>query len=103
MITKQITQSDFMDEFIKMGRNDNFSYDGKVALYNYLNDLSDDTEKNIDLDIIALCCDYTEYDTLEDLQAQYPNIKDFEDLNNHTTVIEVDNAMKTEQFIIQNF
>jgi len=57
----------------------------------------------VELDPIALCCEYTEYNDFEELQSQYPDIKDMEDLSNYTTVIPVDNAMKTDSFIILNF
>ena len=33
--------------------------------------LGDDLGKEIELDVIALCCEYAEYDNLEDFQADY--------------------------------
>lgn len=80
----------------------NFSYDGLKALYEYLDNLSDDIG-DIDFCMVAICCDYTEYESFAEFQQQYPKIKDFEELNDKTTVIEVDNAMKTDNFIIANF
>lgn len=103
MIYKKITFSDFCDAFDYMDRKDNFSYDGKQALFDYLERISEDTGENIELDIIALCCEYTEYSSFEEFKENYNNIENFEDLNNHTTVIEIDNAMKADSFIIQNF
>jgi hypothetical protein len=102
MIYKEVNFSSFCDSFSDSYKN-NFTYEGKKALFEYLEQLSDDAGENIELDIIALCCEYTEYESFEELQKQYPNIEDFEDLNNHTTVIEVDNDLKDEQFIIVNF
>lgn len=103
MIYKQVSESDFIKEFQNMGRGEQFTYDGLVALYEYLENYSEETGAPVELDVIALCCEYTQYDSLEELQAVYPHIKDFEDLNNHTTVIEVDDAMKTGAFIIADF
>lgn len=100
MIYQEINFSQFCNSF---GDRTNFSYEGKQALFDYLENYSDEIGEKIELDPIALCCEYTEFDSFEDLQAQYPNIKDLEDLNNHTQVIEIDNAMKTESFIIANF
>jgi len=40
-------------------RPDNFTYQGLEALFNYLEELEDD-EKGMELDVIALCCDYSE-------------------------------------------
>ncbi len=48
----------------------NFSYDGLKALYEYLDNLSDDMG-DIDFDMIAICCDYSEYDTAYDAMYQY--------------------------------
>jgi hypothetical protein len=100
---KTITKDDFIWSFKDSQYDNKFSYDGLVALFEYLEEYEESTGEKIELDIVALACEYTEFDSLEDLQAQYPDIKDFEDLNDHTTVIPVDNAMKTENFIIQNF
>ncbi len=101
-IYQQINESDFIDAMTQTYDNTNFTYEGKQALYEYLTQLAEDTGMPVELDTIALCCEYTEYQDWEDFHAQYPDIKDFEDLNNYTTVIEVDNAMKSG-FIIQNF
>lgn len=103
MIKAYINQSEFVDALTRTYDNTNFSYEGKVALYEYLTQLSDDIGEDIELDPIAFCCEYTEYDSFEDLQKDHPQVKDMEDLSNYTTVIPVDNAMKTDAFIIQNF
>ena len=59
-IKQTVTESDFRDAFQAI-RPDNFSYEGLGALYDYLENLSDDIGDDIELDVIALCCDYTEY------------------------------------------
>ena len=59
-IKQTVTESDFRDAFQAI-RPDNFSYEGLGALYEYLEELSEDTGEDIELDVIALCCDYTEY------------------------------------------
>lgn len=97
MIIQTINQSQFIDTF-KAIRPDNFTYEGLVALYGYLDNLSEDINENITLDVIALCCDYTEYTNLADIQATYSKIKSIEDLENHTTVIQFNGGI-----IIQNF
>jgi hypothetical protein len=97
-----INFSQFCDGFPESYKY-NFSYDGKRALFDYLENYENDTGETVEFDPIALCCEYSEYSSWEDFQAEYPNIKDFEELNERTTVIEVDNAMKTDNFIIQSF
>ena len=41
-------------------RPDNFSNEGVCALFDYLEELEEDTGEEIELDVIALCCDYSE-------------------------------------------
>ena len=99
MITT-INEYDFIDAFRKMGREGNFSNDGLVALYEYLEMLEDDTGQTIELDVIALCCEYAEYDNLEEFQADYgEDYETIEDIQNATSVIMIDD----DSFIIQNF
>ena len=59
-IKQTVTESDFRDAFQAI-RPDNFTYEGLGALYEYLEELSEDTGEDIELDVIAICCDYTEY------------------------------------------
>ena len=93
-----INFSQFCDAF-KSLRPNNFSYDGLQALYDYLESYECDTEKGLELDVIALCCDYTEYESLKEFRGDYDgDYKTIEDVENSTTVIKIDD----EKFIIQN-
>jgi len=92
---QQISKCQFRDRFRDMGRSEQFSYDALGALYDHLEEF----DENMELDVIALCCDFTEYENLEELQKDYPDIKDFDDLRNHTFVIH----SSGESFIIQQF
>ena len=83
-IKQTVTESDFRDAFASI-RPDNFTYEGLGALYEYLEELSEDTGEDIELDVIAICCDYTEYSEdeareefdidpdVEDWQHEVPN------------------------------
>lgn len=51
-----VTKSMFIDAFARL-RPDNFTRDALSALYDYLEEVS----PNQELDVIAICCDYTEY------------------------------------------
>ena len=61
-----INLSDFRAAFHSMGRKDQFSYEGLGALFNYLEDIDPD----FDLDVIALCCEFSE-DTVQDIAEHY--------------------------------
>lgn len=57
---RTLTFSTFCDAFRDMGRNDNFSYEGLRILFDYLEQYEEDTGESVELDVIALCCDYSE-------------------------------------------
>lgn len=50
---------DFRSAFQKI-RPDNFSYNGLEILFDYLEDCERDTGEEYELDVIALCCDFSE-------------------------------------------
>jgi len=56
-----INVSDFRDAFRACGRKDQFSYDGLGALFDFLEEVAPD----FDLDVIALCCEYSEETTAQ--------------------------------------
>ena len=63
----------------------NFSYEGLSALFDYLEEMEESTGEELDFDPIALCCEYSEYDSFEELQEDYdgkelyPSLDDLED------------------------
>lgn len=61
---------DFIEAFGDAYKS-NFSQNGKIALFDYLNDYELSTGEEIELDIVALCCDYTEYDSAWEAMQQY--------------------------------
>ena len=60
----------FREAFRLAGRMDQFSYEGFEVLFDYLDNLSEDTGEPIELDVIALCCDYYE-SSVEELIDNY--------------------------------
>jgi len=97
MLYQEINEADFISAF-KSIRPENFSYEGLKSLYGYFEELSED--QNIELDVIAICCDFTEYDNLAEFNRDYgKNFSDIEEIFDHTQVIMINN----EKFIIQNF
>ena len=69
------------------------------CLYNYLIDYERDTNTEIELDVIALCCDYSEWDNLEEYRKNYSSIHSIKDIKDATTFISIFN---TDRFITQN-
>lgn len=69
-IVQSINIYQFRDTFHKMGRQNNFSYDGMEILFNYLEEYSDATGEPVELDVIALCCEYNE-NSIEEIIDNY--------------------------------
>ena len=88
----------FCDRFKAMDRDNNFSYAGKQALFDYLEELEEGTGEEIELDVIALCCEYTEYENIEEMKKEYDDIEDMDDLRDRTFVIEFDEGLIIQQF-----
>jgi hypothetical protein len=59
---QRVTLSDFIDAFRAHGREAQFSYEAKEALFNYLEQLEEDTGEPVELDVVGLCCEYEESD-----------------------------------------
>jgi len=107
-----INESMFHDMFRTYGRSDQFSYNGLTALYNHLEEVFDEDSKyEYDLDVIGLCCDFTEFDTAfeaaknyrlftinEDMNEKEQQRQAVEFLSERTTIIQFDGGI-----IVQNF
>lgn len=105
MIFKELNENEFVNEFKRFDREDNFT---KEAL-SYLYDELESFEEDIKLDIISICCNYSEY-TIEEAKKQYNesinfnnnlnNQKFIDKLREYTTVIPIGN---TGRIIIEDF
>lgn len=60
----------FEAAFKEAGRSNQFSWEGLKSLFDYLNNFSDDVGENVELDVISLCCDYSE-DDYRDIAENY--------------------------------
>ena len=97
---KTITLHTFRNDFQAI-RPGQFSYEGLAALFEYLEDLESQTGEEIELDVTAICCEYTEYEDLESFWQDYDKDEyaSIEDIQEATTVIMVDE----KRFIIHQF
>ena len=66
----------FRDEFMVMGRANQFSREAFEALFDYY----DQMEEQVELDVIAICCEWTEYEDIEDVEEAY-SLESFEDMD----------------------
>ena len=111
-IIEIVTSSRFHKAFARADCRRHFAPESLTALYHYLDDLSEEIERDIVLDPVAICCDWFEYTTEEAIKefssddGDFPNPADHEDiraaiydwLQNRTSVIKTSN-----RFVVQNF
>lgn len=55
---QSITFSQFVDAFRAFDRYDSFGYQALRVIFDYLESYEQDTGEEIELDVIAICCDY---------------------------------------------
>jgi hypothetical protein len=67
---KTLNFSQFCDEFSDERRN-TFSYEGKRALFDYLEEYEESTGEKVECDIIALCCEFDEHDSATEAASNY--------------------------------
>jgi hypothetical protein len=68
---REITKSAFHDAFSGMDRGYDFSYEAKNALFNYLESYEESTGEKIELDVIALCSEFTEWSSCTEAASEY--------------------------------
>jgi hypothetical protein len=80
-----VNESMFRDYFKLYEREHHFSYEGLGALYDYLIEYEESCDHKIELDVIALCCEYSE-EPIKDVLENY-NLESIDELKDHTQVI----------------
>ena len=75
-----VTFSAFCEAFRAHDRQDQFTYAGKRVLFDELNDYEEQTGSVVELDVIALCCEYAECD-LEEVINDYSLEEEIEGLS----------------------
>ncbi len=123
MIIEEYDESLFISRFEDYNRvetpenpNGNFSYKGLRNLFEYLDD-SHDEENPLTLDVISLCCEYSEYKSLKEYLNDYSNQRDKkedeeedddfnkrieEEISDKTTLIKFEEDLN-DGFIIQQY
>lgn len=80
----QVTETMFKDEF-KSIRPDNFTNEGLSALYEWFTELEKDTGEPMELDVIAICCEFSQ-EPLDEVLENY-GFESMEELEENTLVI----------------
>ncbi len=101
-IYRQLSTSDIAREL----SNDSYAswhknYEACKAIAEYFEDLAEDIGEAIELDTVAIRCDYSMIDDIADFNKQYDKeCSSLDDIRDYTMVIEIPNS---ESFIIQDF
>lgn len=87
---KTVSKSDFRDAFRTYERQDNFSYEGLGALFDYIEELDESCDTETELDVIAICCEYTEHETAHKAASEYFDYEGmhFDEEGNETETVE---------------
>lgn len=98
----EVTRSIFHDQFQRT-RPEQFTYAGLNALFDYMEEGESGErgqygDAGNELDVIAICCDFCQYDSIEEALKAY-NLESREELEEETTVLDCDD----ESVIIQNY
>ncbi len=63
---------DFRNAFMQSDTyKNNFTYEGLAALFEYLEQYEEETSEEIDFDMVALACEYSEYASAWEAMEQY--------------------------------
>ena len=94
MLVSAITNTyDFRLEFLNSSRAEQFSLLALDALFEYLDELSDAIGEDIKVDVIGICCEWSEYDSVEECCAAYgSDYNDLYDLQDVTAAIPLENG-----------
>tara|TARA_R100000995_G_scaffold79850_1_gene51180 strand:- start:2013 stop:2342 length:330 start_codon:yes stop_codon:yes gene_type:complete len=107
---RTITEFDFIAGF-RGEYEDSFTYEGMKALYEYFTELEEGADFEMEYDPIAIHCEYTEYADFTEFLGDYKdyaeehNIKEIDDIAEHTQLIYATSseASSVKSFIIQQF
>ena len=95
---QRVNFSDFWQEFHNHDRGNQFSYEGLKALFDFLEEQERETGEEMELDVIELCGEYSEFKSFEEFQGENPDIESMDQLQDETTVIEFKDGFLIEAF-----
>ena len=92
-----VNKNDFLEAFRNYDRFEQFGYDALSALFEYLEQYEEDADTETELDVIAICCEFTAFTDVSEFNKDYnEECESVEDINELTTCIEFDGG-----FIVQ--
>lgn len=86
---KTINQEQFIQGFDDRNRGENFTREGRRTLFNYYEELENGIGEDIEYDPIAICGEWSEYETPNDALEDY-GVETLEELERKTDTITLD-------------
>lgn len=88
-----MTFSDFSSWFARSeDKKNQFSYQALKKIFEYYEQYEEDTGEQIEFDPVAFCCEWSEFEDMEEVKKNYNDIETIMDLNDNTTAYELDNG-----------
>ena len=91
-IIQTVNKSQFIDNLLADDYA-SWTYEDAEALFDYYEDLSEDLGEDVELDRVALRCEWTRADSIDEVIEEYDDIESLEDLQDNTQVIEHDGGV----------
>ena len=67
-----LTKDNFIEAFKRSSeRKDQFSYNALCALFDYYEELEESTGEKVEFDMVAICCEWCEYETALEWAENY--------------------------------
>ena len=86
-IIQTVNKSQFIDNLLADDYA-SWTYEDAEALFDYYEQFSDDMGEDVELDRVALRCEWTRADSIDEVIEDYDDINSLEDLQDQTQVIE---------------
>ena len=113
-IVQTLNKSQFINEFDKMGRGNNFSYEAREVLFEHYEQLSDDIGEPIEMDVIGICSEWqeiSEHDLVDIYGDLFVDIEDDDErfdktlewLESQTVVYPVHVGFAGFNYLVMNF
>ena len=105
-LIRTVYSSDLYHMACKMGRGDCYGYDGWEAIGNYLEELSEDTGEDIEIDIIAICCEYSMAESAKSFYMEHqhgidlPTMEEWEELEEEEKLAAVSDYLQQNTSVI---
>ena len=99
-IFQTVNETAFVQAFDDMDRAENFSRPARRALFDYIAELAEGSGTPVELDVIALCCDWQEM-TADEIRDEYD--QEPEDMRDETIVIPVEHHRGETTYLILEF